>query len=68
MAIKAFPPGNGVALTVQRIRTRPSARLFKYTLGGSITLCGGFLLMADVTTASAPLLRSLFDAIRSAMT
>jgi hypothetical protein len=42
-------------------------RLLKLTLGWSITLCGAVLLMTDVSAASTPLLRSLVDAIRSAI-
>ena len=67
MAMKLASHNNTRAPTVRRVRAMSAPRLLKLTLGWSITLCGAVLLMTDVSAASTPLLRSLVDAIRSAI-
>ncbi|RDK02570.1 hypothetical protein DLM46_12490 [Paraburkholderia lacunae] len=60
------PRFHAVALTVRRLSAMSSARLLKFALRWTITLCGTFLLMTDVGTAVTPLWRNTLDAIRGA--
>lgn len=67
MGMKTAPRFNAIALAARHLGAMSPARLLEFTLGWAITLCGTFLLMTDVGAATAALLHSFLDAIRSAM-
>jgi hypothetical protein len=67
MSIGAALRFNAVAVTARHLSAMSPARLLKFTSGWTITLCGTFIIMSDLGAASAPLLRSVLGAIRSAM-
>jgi hypothetical protein len=67
MRIDAAPRFNAVAVTARHLSAMSWTRLLKFTSGWTITLCGTFIIMSDVGSAAAPLLRSVFGAISSAM-
>ena len=67
MAIGAAPRFNAVATTARYLGARFSIRLLKLASGWTITLCGTLIILSDMGTAAAPLLRRIFGAISSAM-
>ena len=67
MGIGAAPRFNAVATTARYLGTMSSVRLLKLASGGTITLCGTLIIVSDMGTAAAPLLRGIFGAISSAV-
>jgi hypothetical protein len=67
MGIGAALRFNAVAVTARRLSAMSPTRLLKFTSGWAITLCGTLIIMSDMGTAAAPLLRGIFGAISSAM-
>ncbi|SOE71989.1 hypothetical protein SAMN05446635_4271 [Burkholderia sp. OK233] len=67
MGIGAAPRFNAVGVTARHLSAMSSIRLLKFTSGWTITVCGTLIILSDVDTATAQLLRSVFGAIRSAM-
>ncbi|CAB3741153.1 hypothetical protein LMG24238_06724 [Paraburkholderia sediminicola] len=56
-----------VTMTVRHLGAMPSTRLFRVTVGWSITLCGMSILMNDVSATIAPFLHSVAGAIIKAI-
>jgi len=67
MDIGAAPRFNAVAMAARYLGARSSIRLLKLALGCTITLCGALIIVSDLGSAAAPLLRGIFGAISGAM-
>ena len=67
MDIGAAPRFNAVAMAARYLGAMSSIRLLKLASGGTITFCGTLIIVSDMGTAAAPLLRGIFGAISSAM-
>jgi hypothetical protein len=58
---------NAIAMTARYLSAMPSTRLFKFTLGWSIMLCGTCILMNAVSATIAPFLHGVAGAIIKAI-